>query len=303
VDDAEGGQGETSVSLVARVDSPGEGALARGVHAPAVTLQRFAADESWQLAPRPMRKAVLLTSWLVPVSCAATGITWGVLHGTPWGVAGGVALGLTSNSAAKWLGRGLSHVTRAYVRRQSRANARRRAAQSLDDLRWGLVCVRGTIIAGGAPFSARVSGREQTVLAHYRVTPAPGRRTNAPGVLMVGSSVVPAGAPSPVRRRDDELQGVPFVIATDQGAIRVEVDDGCLFDAPFETYATPADLSLFSEDVAYREARIGVGAKVEVIGTLVEESDPEAERVSDREPPRSLLLRGSERYPLMIRRV
>jgi hypothetical protein len=140
------------------------------------------------------------------------------------------------------------------------------------------------VVQGGAAFAAAVSGAA-AVLAHYEI------RTGS--------------------RVHHQIRGVDFLLAIEGGeAVRITVAESFFDMKTGGAIEEPADPGVVrrapdegSTRVSYREARIAPGDRVEAMGVLVREPDPALASGPARTPPLRLVLRGSARIPLLLRKV
>jgi hypothetical protein len=138
----------------------------------------------------------------------------------------------------------------------------------------GLVKVTGTIGAGRT-FVSPVGGRP-AVFVHVHATADPLRR---------------------------DVRGIDFVLDVKYAPIRIVACDAHLTDETPVPAARPFDPELARRwGTAYSEAVLAPGDRVEAIGFLVHDIDPDAERDHPREAPRRLTLRGDRGVPVLLRR-
>jgi hypothetical protein len=102
-----------------------------------------------------------------------------------------------------------------------------------------------------------------------------------------------------------QVRGIDFILEVDGGeSVRVAVRDAYLDESPLQETTRPADLLVVGSagEATWREARIGPGDRVEVIGMLVREVDPTLAAGPGREPPLRWVIRAGAGMPLLVRR-
>jgi hypothetical protein len=247
---------------------------------------------TWRLAPPRAHPLIRLLSWVPAVGLfgAATSLvlTMGRTGGPflPWYLLakGATAkIGLVAAAGAS-MGRVWGRAAAWFLRRTAVVYGR--IAGIGPPLHGQLVRVVGTVRSDAA-FRSAVSGHP-AVLVHYEVRPD-----------------------SPLNRQEHrlrhEVRGIDFLIDTGLGEpVRIHTRDAFIIDAPGGTTRHPVDPAVVggdTEDDLYREARIGPRDEIEAIGVLAYEVDPDGERAHPRDLPRRLTLRGTRRFPLLLRKV
>jgi hypothetical protein len=248
-------------------------------------------SSTWRLAPPRAQPFVRVLSWVPSVGLFGGIVSLYLAVGRghwflPWYllIKGGVfKVGLVAGAGA------------ALARFWGRMNGffLRRAAVLYSGASWrraprhgALARVVGTV-GNGPCFRSAVSG-EPAVLVHYEIVP---HGTEDASVHT---------------ERQSEVRGIDFSIDSDRGEeVLICTRDVFMTEKPAGDVRAPANLTVLAAPPGgiFREARIAPGDRVEAIGVLSYEMDPDGQRAHPRDIPRRLTLRGTRRFPLLLRKV
>jgi hypothetical protein len=247
---------------------------------------------TWRLAPPRAQPLVRLLSWVPAVgvfgaftsACVVVAARGHLL--LPWYLmaakGGTLKIGLVG-AAGAGLGRLWGRTAAWFLRRTAVVYGR--IAGIGPPLHGQLVRIVGTV-RPEASFRSAVSG-QPAVFVHYEVVPGATRDR------------------SPYRRRND-VRGIDFLVETGLGEpVRIHAQDAFIIDPPRGNVREPAEIGVIGDAgrAVYREARIGPRDEIEAIGVLSYEVDPDGERAHPRDLPRRLTLRGTRRFPLLLRKL
>jgi hypothetical protein len=247
-------------------------------------LRTVTGNAVWKLVPpqaRPLARvltvlpATLFVGGLVGMTLWTGGslYLWWII-----GKGGVTKLGFLAAGAA-----GLARLSARLVRWQLRRLASLHV--SLASLRGSppgsLVRVVGTVRAEAA-FAAAVSG-EPAVMTRYEVRPASGPASH-------------------------QLRGVDFYLDLEGAgeSVRVSVKDAYFDDRHALESNTPANFGVVGSgscDTRYREARLAPGDRIEAVGVLVREVDPQITGGPGRAPGLRQVIRASPHLPLLLRKL
>jgi hypothetical protein len=255
-------------------------------------IRRAFGSSTWRLAPARAQPLVRILSWVPALGVFGVLTSLCVIVAArghlilPWYLmaakGGTLKIGLVG-AAGAGLGRLWGRAAAWFLRRTAVVYGR--IAGMGPPLHGQLVRIVGTV-RSDASFRSAVSGLP-AVFVHYEVIPDPGRHRSA-------------------HRRRNDVRGIDFLVDTGVGEpVRIHAQDAFITDAPDGKTRKPADLRLVggAPNALYREARLGPRDEIEAIGVLSYEVDPDGERDHPRDLPRRLTLRGTRRFPLLLRKV
>jgi len=251
--------------------------------------------QTWRLAPVRAQPLVRVLSW-VPAVGLVGGLAGLIVYlsftsrmHVPWylwiGKGGLMKVSLVGGAGAA-LARVWGRVAASFLRRSAQVYGMFAGQRPRDG---ALVRVEGTVRQQEC-FTSAVSG-EAAVFAHYEVRWSTQDRPDSAWARTVW-------------QRGNEIRGVDFLVGTDLGQpVRIHAEDVFLTTAPYAEWKEAAEPAVIGHapNGSYREAIISPGDRIEAIGILTHEVDPDADRPNPREMPKRLTLRGTRRVPLLVR--
>lgn len=243
-----------------------------------------AGDRTWEIAPPAARWLVKTLAWTPAAALLAGIVAWLAL--APRGAffifqlfgKGSLATLGAVGAAGSLLGRASHRLVAFQLRRLAGASAalgRRNAAGE----RWERI--EGRVVAREM-FRSAVHGRP-AVMAHYSWK-------------------------DEVEPRRELVRGVPFAIVSDEGdSVYVEPEEAYFIAPGRRLRGVPAEPYVLAaandRPGRFLERILAPGDRVEAFGIRVAEIDGQAERAGDRQLPMRMVLRGTERLPVVVRRL